>query len=167
MKKALMAGFLIAMFLVIAGVFAGLAHGQTFTGEAKKIYVDVYVVDENGNAVQNATVQILNNLSAVVSTGQTNSDGEALFILTTNLTGGEIKISADGYDTQTIQNVTLKYNSTAAVFASYSVTLHGHGYVEKAKSLYDAHKTAIIAGGVVIFFVLILLVIGKGKRVRW
>ncbi len=165
--KAMLAGFLAVMFLVIAGIFAGLAHGQSVTGEAKKIYVDVYVVDEKGNPVPNATVQVLNNLSAVVATDTTNKNGEVLIVLTTNLTGGMIKVTADGYKSKSIQNITLKYNGTAPVYASYLVTLEGNGYMDKAKDIYEEHKVAVVAGGVIIFLLLILLVIGKGKRLRW
>lgn len=166
-KKILMAGFLAALFLIIAGIFAGVAHGQTVTGEAKKIYLDVYVVDEKGNPIPNATVQVLNNFSAVVTSQLTNDKGEVLIVLTTNITGGAIKVSADNYDAKTINNVTLSYNATSPVYASYLVTLGGNGYMDKAKSIYDEHKTAVIAGGAVIFFVIVLLVLGKGKRIRW
>ena len=161
-KKIMMAGFLAAMFLVIAGI----AHGQTITGEAKKIYVDVYVVDEKGNPVPNATVQVLNNLSAVVSSEMTNKNGEALIVLTTNITQGAIKVSADNFESKTINNITLSYNATNAVYQSYLVTLQGHGYMDKAKNIYEQHKMAVIAGGAVIFFILLLLVIGK-KGNRW
>ncbi len=166
-KKILMAGFLAALFLIIAGIFAGVAHGQTVTGEAKKIYVDVYVVDEKGNPVPNATVQVLNNLSAVVTSQLTNEKGEVLIVLTTNLTGGAIKVSADGFESYTIQNVTLKYNTTSPVYASYLVTLQGNGYVDKARNIYEEHKTAVIAGGAVIFFVVVVIAMAKGKRIRW
>ncbi|GEM_PF-5438004 len=167
MKKVMLAGFLAAMFLVIAGIFAGMAHAQSITGEAKKIYVDVYVVDSKGNPVPNATVQVLNNLSAVVTSQMTDKNGEVLIVLTSNLTHGAIKVTADGYEGQTISNITLKYNSTAPVYASYLVSLDGNGYIDKAKNIYDEHRTAVIAGGVVIFFLLVLLVLGKGKRIRW
>ena len=165
-KKVMMAGFLAALFLIISGIFAGMAHGQTITGEAKKIYVDVYVVDEKGNPIPNATVQVLNNFSAVVSSDTTNTKGEALFVLTTNLTGGAIKVSADNYQSKTIENITLKYNNTNAVYASYLVTLEGNGYTEKVKNFYDEHQTAVIAGGAVIFFVIIILA-ATNKKKRW
>ena len=169
-KKVLMAGFLAALFLIIAGIFAGVTHAQTLTGEAKKIYVDVYVVDEKGNPVPNATVQVLTNMSAVVSSQTTNSEGEAIIILTTNLTNGAIKVFADNYGAKTIDNVNLSYNATSPVYASYLVTLGGNGYVDKARNIYEEHKTAVIAGGAVIFFVIILIAIGtknKGSRKRW
>ena len=156
-KKIFLAVSLAAIFLVIAGIFAGIAHAETIpTGG---IYVKV--INEDGKVIQNATVELISNSSQIIATGETNKTGEILFSGSMANFTGIIKITADGYKDKSID---ITYNNTKAY--AYTAILQSTGYINKAKNIYEQHKMAVIAGGAVIFFILLLLVIGR-KRIRW
>ena len=156
-EKLILAGFLAVMFLVIAGIFAGIAHAAELTPGT----IHISIQNKDGKAIENATVKIINNSSQILGEYKTNKSGEVDISGLSNFTG-VIQITADGYKEKDI-NIT--YNNTKSY--SYEITLEYDSLTAHAKSIYEEHKTAVIAGGAVIFFIIVLLVLGKSKRIRW
>ena len=156
-----MAVFVIALILSIA--WAVTAAGANAEVEAGK--VAVFVIDEKGNAVENATVQLISNTSQIVKSGITDKDGKVVFDMgtTANFTG-IVKVTADGYKAAQ-ENIT--YNNTKGYSYLIQLKKDTSGYIDKAKDIYNEHKTAVLVGGAVIILLLVLAVMGNSKKIRW
>ncbi len=163
-KKLMMAGFLAAILLAMAGI---ISFASAENVGVQKGYVAVVVYDEHGNPLPNATVQILNNASQIVKTGVTGNDGRIIFNMNgvSNFTG-VIKVTAKGYK---VAEDNITYDTTANEGYSYVFHLekNSSGYVDKAKDIYAQHKIAVIIGGGIVLLLALLMVFGRGKKVRW
>ena len=158
MKKMVLAGFLAAVFVIMAVIVSGAAHGaEVQTGQ---IYVKV--LNSQGQAVENASVELIKNTSQTIASGTTNKTGVVIFSGNIANFTGIMKISADGYKTQEI-NIT--YNNTKAY--TYNVVLHYASYKDAAKGIYESHKLAVVAGGAVVILIIALIVMSVKKKVRW
>ena len=155
--------FVIALVLGMAVMVSVAVHGENSTVAPGKVVVFVY--DEHGNAVQNATVQAITNTSQIVKSAITDKNGMVILDMSTsaNFTG-IIKVTADGYkDAQ--ENIT--FNNTQGYAYTFHLIKDSNNYIDKAKNFYDEHKTAVIAGGAVIFLLIILMVMGGSKKIKW
>jgi len=95
--------------------------------------------------------------------GLTNAKGVAILTIGTNFTG-IIKVTADDYKTA---QVNITFNNTKSYAYTFILKKDTSDYVDKAKDFYNEHKTAVIAGGAIIFLLLILAVMGSSKKIRW
>jgi len=155
-----MAVFVIALILAMAWAVTAQAEDATQLSPGQ---VYVKVIDEDGNAVANATVQAITNTSQIAVTGLTNAKGVAILTIGTNFTG-IIKVTADDYKTA---QVNITFNNTKSYAYTFILKKDTSDYVDKAKDFYNEHKTAVIAGGAIIFLLLILAVMGSSKKIRW
>ncbi len=165
-----MEGKILAMAILVIGLILGMTfavvsvHGADVQSlQPGEVYVKV--LDEHGNPVENATVQAITNTSQIVKSGLTDKNGVVILNMNTsaNFTG-IIKVSKDGYESAQA-NITFTKTKTYAY--TFTIEKSSSKYVDKAKDIYNNHKTAILAGGAIVILLLLFVAMGGSKKLKW
>ena len=159
-----------SMAILVIGLILGMVFGVSMAmgTDAKVInpgQVYIKVIDENGDPVENATVEAITNTSQIVKSSLTDKNGEVILDMSTssNFTG-IIKVTKDGYkDAQ----VNITFNNDKSYAYTFTLEKSSNNYIDKAKDIYEEHKTAVIAGGAIIILLLLFVVLGGGKKIKW
>ncbi len=165
-----MEGKILAMAILVIGLILGMTfavvsvHGADVQSlQPGEVYVKV--LDENGNPVENATVQAITNTSQIVKSGLTDKNGVVILNMNTsaNFTG-IIKVTKNGYESAQA-NITFTKTKTYAY--TFTIEKGSSKYVDKAKDIYNNHKTAILAGGAIVILLLLFVAMGGSKKLKW